>query len=184
MTSDAALGPLLLAQARAAIAGTLGLKAAEPGDHPALHELGASFVTLTREGLLRGCIGQLQPVKALGPDVADNARAAAFRDPRFAPLTAEEWPDLQIEVSVLGPVSFVHCPTEEDCLRQLTPFKDGVILASGARRATFLPQVWEQLPDPQDFIRQLLQKAGLPVDLWPADMQLGRYRVTKYKEAG
>lgn len=183
MPEDPQLGPLLLAHARAAIAEKLGLDAAEPADHPALQQPGASFVTLSRHGRLRGCIGQLRPVQPLGADVRANALAAAFRDPRFPPLRPEEWADLRIEVSVLGPVSFVPCPTVEDCLRQLTPFQDGVILASGARHATFLPQVWEQLPEPAEFIAHLLQKAGLPVELWPADMELGRYRVACYKEA-
>lgn len=183
MPDDPQLGAILLAQARAAIAGQLALPVAEATEHPALEQPGASFVTLTRQGQLRGCIGQLQPVKSLGADVRSNAVAAAFNDPRFTPLTASEWPSVRIEVSVLGPVNFVHCPTEEDCLRQLTPFQDGVILVSGSRRATFLPQVWEQLPDPQEFIEHLLQKAGLPVELWPADMELGLYRVAKYKEA-
>lgn len=180
---DAELGATLLAQARAAIATHLGLHAPVVPDHPALHAPGASFVTLTRQGQLRGCIGHLEPVQALGPDVRENALAAAFRDPRFAPLSAAEWPGLSVEVSVLGPATFTHCPTEEDCLRQVVPFEDGVILTSGSRCATFLPQVWEQLPEPQDFIAHLLQKAGLPVALWPSDMQLGRYRVEKFKEA-
>lgn len=175
------LGPTLLAHARAAIASHLGLAAVEAPDHPALHEPGASFVTLTRNGQLRGCIGQLEPTRALGQDVEQNAIAAAFRDPRFAPVSASEWPEIAVEVSLLGPVSYTPCPTEEDCLRQITPFEDGVILSSSVRRATFLPQVWEQLPDPAQFIAHLLMKAGLPVGVWPADMRLGRYRVTKYR---
>lgn len=183
MPDDPQLGAILLSQARAAIAAQLALPVVKAVDHPLLQQSGASFVTLTRQGQLRGCIGQLQASKPLGADVQSNAVAAAFHDPRFPPLTASEWPAVRIEVSVLGPVSFFHCPTEEDCLRRLTPFQDGVILVSGSRRATFLPQVWEQLPEPQEFIAHLLQKAGLPVELWPADMELGLYRVTKYREA-
>jgi uncharacterized protein len=181
-TLDPDFGKSLLTHARTAIATRLDLPAPPTVDHPALHAPGASFVTLTRHGQLRGCIGHLHPIQALGPDVRENAIAAAFHDPRFIPLTAAEWPDLSIEVSVLGPSVFSPCPTEEDCLRQIVPFQDGVILASSSRHATFLPQVWEQLPDPQDFIAHLLQKAGLPVTLWPSDMQLGRYQVAKYKE--
>lgn len=177
------LGPQLLALARAAIAAQLGLPAPATPDHPALHAPGASFVTLTHKGQLRGCIGHLAPVQNLGADIHENALAAAFHDPRFAPVKAAEWPEISVEVSVLGPATFSHCPTEEDCLRQIVPFKDGVILTSGSRRATFLPQVWEQLPDPQEFIAHLLQKAGLPVALWPSDMQLGRYQVQKFKES-
>lgn len=177
------LGSLLLAQARAAIGMQLGLRVPQLPDHPALHEPGASFVTLTHNGRLRGCIGHLAPVQELGADIRENAQAAAFHDPRFAPVTAAEWSEISVEVSVLGPATFSHCPTEEDCLRQIVPFEDGVIVISGSRHATFLPQVWEQLPDPQEFIAQLLQKAGLPVALWPSDLQLGRYQVQKFKES-
>ena len=181
MERDDTLGPALLAQARIAIAARLGLTHDKAPDHPALHQAGACFVTLTRTEQLRGCIGQLEPIQPLGEDVRQNAVAAAFHDPRFRPMSREEWPEITVEVSVLGPVSFTPCPTEEDCLRQIEPFEDGVILASGRRRATFLPQVWEQLPDPAQFIEHLLLKAGLPVSVWPADMQLGRYQVAKYR---
>jgi len=175
------IGPILLARARAAISEQLGLPASPATDHPDLHAPGASFVTLTHGGQLRGCIGQLEPRQALGQDVWHNAIAAAFHDPRFTPVSATEWPEIDVEVSVLGPVSYAPCPTQEDCLRQITPFEDGVILSSSMRRATFLPQVWEQLPDPQQFIAHLLAKAGLPVGGWPSDMMLGRYRVSKYR---
>jgi AmmeMemoRadiSam system protein A len=178
MPDTAELGPILLAHARAAIATQLGLPAPETIDHPALHEPGASFVTLTRQGQLRGCIGHLKPVQPLGRDIHENALAAAFHDPRFAPIKAAEWPDIKIEVSLLGPTTFSHCPTEEDCLRQIVPFKDGVILISGSRHATFLPQVWEQLPDPQEFLTHLLQKTGCQWLCGPQTCSLGaiRYR--------
>lgn len=176
------IGALLLAHARAAIATRLGQSAPPAADHPALHETRATFVTLTRHGQLRGCIGHLQAMQELGRDVRSNALAAAFEDPRFAPVSVAEWPTIRVEVSVLGPTTFSNCPTEEDCLRQIVPFEDGVILASGARSATFLPQVWDELPDPQEFIAHLLHKAGLPVTLWPADMRLGRYHVEKFQE--
>ncbi len=180
---DAPLGPVLIALARHAIATRLGLDAPPPREHPALATPGASFVTLTAGGALRGCIGQLEAVRALGEDVRANALAAAFADPRFMPLTVAEWPAIRVEVSVLGAVEFLACPTEEDCLRLITPGVDGVVLASGRRRATFLPQVWAQLPDPQEFIEHLLRKAGLPVGGWPADMELGLYHVDEYREA-
>jgi len=174
------LGDALLSHARASIAEHLGLQAESKLDHPALHETGASFVTLSKNGLLRGCMGQLEARRQLGLDVSHNAIAAAFQDPRFPPVSGTEWPELAVEVSVLGPVQYAYCPTEEDCLRQIVPFEDGVILSSGFRRATFLPQVWEQLPDPQQFIAHLLAKAGFPADGWPADMSLGRYQISKY----
>ena len=180
MTQDDSLGPVLLSLSRAAISEKLGLEPEKTPDHAALHRPGASFVTLTKNGQLRGCIGQLEAIQDLGKDVRQNAIAAAFHDPRFRPVTLEEWPLIEIEVSVLGPVSFTPCPTEKDCLRQIKPFEDGVILSSGLRRATFLPQVWDQLPESRQFIEHLLLKAGLPVDAWPSDMKLGRYRVTKY----
>ncbi len=176
------LGPILLTHARAAIATRLGLASPPAPEHSALHKPGASFVTLMLLGQLRGCIGHLDATRPLGVDVWENAQTAAFRDPRFPPLSAAEWPDVQVEVSVLGNSSYVHCPTEEDCLRQIVPFSDGVTLTSGSRHATFLPQVWEQLPDPQEFVEHLLRKAGLPVGVWPSDMQLGRYQVDKYQE--
>lgn len=178
------LGPILLAHARAAIAAYLGQTTSDLPDHPALHEPGACFVTLTRHQQLRGCIGHLEAVQPLGIDIRENAQAAAFRDPRFMPLTASEWVDTQVEISVLGPRTYSHCPTEEDCLRQIVPFEDGVILMSGSRHATFLPQVWEQLPEPQEFIEHLLRKAGLPVGVWPSDMQVGRYQVQKFGQTG
>lgn len=173
-------GPALLAHARAAIAGRLKLAADSAPDHPALHLPGASFVTLHLNGCLRGCIGQLEPTRLLGEDVRQNAIAAAFHDPRFLPLSVEEWPHIELEVSVLGPVSYTACPTLAECLQQITPFEDGVILASGLHRATFLPQVWEQLPEPEQFLAHLLAKAGLPAGHWPASMKLGRYRVEHY----
>jgi uncharacterized protein len=182
MPDSAELGSILLAHARAAIELKLGLPVHETHDHPSLHAPGASFVTLIQHGTLRGCIGHLQPIQPLGKDVHDNAQAAAFRDPRFMPVEIDEWPDIKIEVSVLGPTTFTRCPTEEDCLRQIVPRQDGVILVSGARQATFLPQVWEHFHEPQEFIAHLMQKAGLPVSLWPSDMQVGRYQVQLFKD--
>lgn len=180
---DAALGPLLIALARAAIAQRLQQPCpALATDHPALHALGASFVTLTLKGQLRGCIGQLEATRSLQEDVRHNAIAAAFHDPRFAPLSPAEWSQIAVEVSVLGPTHYTPCATRADCLALIEPFEDGVIFASGARRATFLPQVWEQLPDAEQFIDHLLAKAGLPPQHWPADMRVGLYRVTAYHE--
>lgn len=177
------LGAALLSHARTAIAARLGIAAPPASEHARLDEAGASFVTLTRHGALRGCMGQLEASRSLREDVRANALAAAFRDPRFAPLTEEEWPALHVEVSLLGPVSFTACASEDDCLRLIQPGEDGVILASGCHHATFLPQVWEQLPEARDFIARLCEKAGLHAYRWPTDMQVGRYRVDKFKEA-
>lgn len=178
-----ALGASLLILARNAIARELEAPVQPEADLPALQTPGASFVTLTRNGQLRGCMGSLHATRALALDVQENAHTAAFGDPRFAPLSAEEWPAIRIEISVLGPSTFNPCPTEEDALRRMTPFLDGVILRSGSRQASFLPQVWEQLPEAQTFLAHLLQKAGLPVALWPSDMQLGVYRVEKFMDS-
>lgn len=178
---DTTLGQALLSQARATIAARLGVPCAAPQEHAALDAPGATFVTLTRHGNLRGCMGQLAPSRSLRRDVTENALAAAFRDPRFAPLAVEEWGALRIEVSVLGPTQFHDCPSEEDASRLVTPGLDGVILASGCHRATFLPQVWEQLPALSEFLARLREKAGLR-GAWPRDMQLGLYRVDKYRE--
>jgi uncharacterized protein len=182
-TSMADIGPVLLAHARAAIDTEMGTCIPNPPDHPGLYALGASFVTLVHNHQLRGCIGHLSAIQPLGIDVRENARAAAFHDPRFPPLTTAEWPDTYLKISVLDVPTYSHCPTEEDCLRQIRPFEDGVIIESGTRRATFLPQVWQELPEPQEFIAHLLRKAGLPVGVWPSDMQLGRYQVHLYQEA-
>lgn len=181
------LGPTLLALARRAIAGALGLPSGQPAvtpavDQPELQETGATFVTLTRHGQLRGCIGTLEAWRALRDDVQDNARAAAFRDPRFAPLTAAEYPEIHVEVSLLTPPEPLPCASEAEALARLRPEVDGVIFSAGSRRATFLPQVWEQLPDPADFMAHLKRKAGLPADYWGPEVRLQRYQVRKWKE--
>ncbi|HEX5125711.1 MAG TPA: AmmeMemoRadiSam system protein A [Rhodocyclaceae bacterium] len=178
---NSALGAALLSHARAAIAEKLHVAAPAALEHIALDQPGASFVTLTRHGELRGCIGQLEVSRSLRLDVRDNALGAAFRDPRFPPLTQSEWADIAIEVSLLGPVTFSPCSREADCIASITAGKDGVILASGDRRATFLPQVWETLPRAADFVAQLKLKAGIR-EAWPANMTLGRYQVTKFAE--
>jgi AmmeMemoRadiSam system protein A len=114
--------------------------------------------------------------------VRRNAAAAAFGDPRFAPLRVEEWSRLAIEVSLLGPPEPLPSTASRDAmLRQLQPHVDGVILEWRGHRSTFLPQVWQQLPEPAQFLAALLQKAGLPSDFWAADLQLKRYRVRHYE---
>jgi hypothetical protein len=179
---ETGLGPALLARARNAIAAGLGLAAGPEPHHPALDERAATFVTLRRGGELRGCIGTLEARRALDDDVRVHARAAAFEDPRFAPLAIEEVDALEIEVSVLDPARPLAVASERHAHRELRPGVDGVILEWRGRRATFLPQVWEQLPEPGEFLRALKRKAGLPADFWADDLRLARYRVRKYVE--
>lgn len=177
------LGETLLMLARHAIAGDLGIAqpvAVQPC--PELAQSGAVFVTLTKDDNLRGCIGSLEAWRPLHEDVVANARAAAFRDPRFAPLTAAELADTRVEVSLLAPAQAMIFRDEADAVAQLRPNVDGVILEYGNHRGTFLPQVWETLPEPHQFMAQLKRKAGLPPDFWHSDIRLSRYAVRKWKE--
>ncbi len=179
---DTDQGRTLLQLARTAIAGELGLATHEPPQADWLQEPGATFVTLNLHGNLRGCIGSLEAHRPLIDDVRHNARAAAFLDPRFTPLTKQEFAEVVVEVSLLSPPEQVHFSSEHHALAQLRPGLDGVILEYGLRRATYLPQVWEQLPTPQEFINHLKNKAGLPEDFWPEDIKLLRYTVQKWSE--
>jgi len=135
----------------------------------------ATFVTLERHGQLRGCIGWLEPVRPLVEDVAENAFAAAFRDPRFPPLAADEFADLELHISILSLAQTMHFESENDLIAQLRPGIDGLILHDGYRRGTFLPSVWEQLPDPKQFLQHLKQKAGLPAQYWSDTLKVERY---------
>lgn len=168
--------------ARSAIARALGLPA--PADPTAawLEQPGASFVTLTQQGRLRGCIGSLQAQRALRADVQAHAVAAALHDPRFAPLRPAELAHTRIEVSVLSPLEELPACDEQQALALLRPGIDGVVLSYGAHRGTFLPQVWEQLSDPREFLAQLKRKAALPADFWHRDLRLQRYTVAKFRE--
>ena len=181
-TTDTQLGQVLLAQARKAIADALGLPAPAAPDHPQLAERGATFVTLTLDGELRGCIGSLNAHRPLGQDVRDNAVSAALRDPRFPPLTAAEFASVQVEVSLLTEPDFIEFRDEADALAQLEPGRDEVIFFNGCQRATFLPQVWEQLPERRQFMAALKQKAGLPPDFWGPNVMIARYHVRKWHE--
>lgn len=139
----------------------------------------ATFVTLHKFGELRGCIGTLTAYQPLIDDVADHAFSAAFRDSRFSPLTANEFTDLEIEVSILTPSETIECSSEEDLLAQLSPGEDGVTLEFGHYRSTFLPQVWEQLPSPEQFLQQLKRKAGLSSSWWDQTAIFSRYQCIK-----
>ncbi|WP_218961921.1 AmmeMemoRadiSam system protein A [Actinomyces ruminis] len=155
------------------------------GERPTwLDRPGAAFVTLrAADGSLRGCIGSLEAHRPLGDDVVANAIAAALRDPRFPPVTAMELPALHLEVSVLTAPEVMEARDEQEVRRRLRPGVDGVVLSLGARRATFLPQVWEELPDPADFLRQLKRKAGWPAGFWDADLVVETYRVRAWEES-
>jgi len=142
---------------------------------PSLQVWRASFVTLQKHGQLRGCIGMLEAMRPLIEDVAENAFAAAFRDPRFPAVTADEFPQLDIHLSLLSAPEPMHFASEADLLQQLRPGIDGLILQGGARRGTFLPSVWESLPAPRDFLRHLKRKAGLPMDYWSETLRVERY---------
>ena len=182
MRPDTDLGTTLLALARCAIGAELGMPERAVAAHEALAVPGATFVTLRQEGTLRGCIGSLEARRPLGADVRANAVAAAFHDPRFAPLVVHEFHATTIEVSLLSASVQLALADEADALVQLRPGIDGVILEAGWRRATFLPQVWEQLPEPREFLAALKHKAGLPEDYWSAQVRVARYTVAKFAE--
>lgn len=136
----------------------------------------ATFVTLHLHEKLRGCIGTLEAHQPLIKDVAVHAFAAAFEDRRFTPLSGIELPQLDIHVSILTPTAPLQFTSEDDLLRQLQPGVDGLILQAGQYRGTFLPSVWEQLPEPGDFLCHLKRKAGLASDYWSGAIKISRYR--------
>lgn len=184
---NAALGRALLDMARGAIAERLD--AEPPREVPpdaetaeALARPGAVFVTLAIGGELRGCIGSLQAHRPLGRDCRSNAVAAAFEDPRFPPLSRRELSDTRVEVSVLSPPRPFPCSDEADARARLVAGKHGVILSFRGHRATFLPQVWEQLPDPSSFLAALKRKAGLPANFWDPGVELEVYEVEHVEE--
>jgi AmmeMemoRadiSam system protein A len=175
---------LLLRLAREAIAAALAREAtgARAPDPAWLLAAGASFVTLKLHGCLRGCVGSVFAVRPLGEDVRLNAVAAAMRDPRFAPLGAHELTATRIEVSVLSGHEALRCANEAEAVREVRPGMDGLLLESGGRRGVFLPQVWEEIPDPAEFLRHLRRKAGLPAAGWGPGTRLLRFGVLKVSE--
>ena len=176
------LGIAVLTLARSAIAEQLGLSKLYVATHASLEQLSSTFVTLKQAGQLRGCVGSLHRLRTLRDDVRANAVAAAFRDPRFAPLAASELARTSLEVSLLSAEERIDAGSEEELIGYLRPGVDGVILEHGRHRATLLPQVWQQLPDPRNFLFALKLKAGLPEDFWSRDMRVSRYGVTTWKE--
>ncbi len=177
------LGASLLALARGAIARELGASSSPaPAVSPELTRIGATFVTLRSGRDLRGCIGTVEAWRTLAEDVRANAVAAAFRDPRFSPLRRDELDRITIEVSLLNPSEPLPPGGEESVAATLRPGIDGVVLQHDGHRATFLPQVWEQLPHPREFLRALKHKAGLGETFWSDDVRVARYTVEKFEE--
>jgi len=176
---------LLLDLAKNAIESKLkGHKFEIPKNIPSkLKEKRGAFVTLTINGQLRGCIGHILPVQELYKDVIENARAAAFNDPRFPPLKKEELPNLKIEISILDLPKKLEYESPQMLIDYLNKNKPGVILKKGPYQATFLPQVWEELPNPEDFLTHLCLKAGLPADEWTYGIEIETYKAEKIKEA-
>lgn len=169
----------LLALARASIEaalpdGKLGPYAREPRD-PELMRRASSFVTLRNNGELRGCCGSIDAPRALAEDVWRNAWASAFGDHRFPALTPAEWPSIELHISVLSPPQPMAVSDEADLLARVRPRVDGLILELGSARATFLPAVWEQLPDAASFVRHLKAKAGWHAGFWSPQVRVFRY---------
>ena len=176
-------GKILLPIARAEISRALNVPRVADETAPWLTEHGACFVTLTQFGELRGCIGSLQAHRPLLADVKSNAVSAALRDPRFTPLTVDELDITTVEVSLLSESQEMQVRGEADALAQMRPNIDGIIFEYGRYRSTFLPQVWESLAHPRDFLAMLRRKAGLPDDFWAEGVKLSRYTVAKWSES-
>lgn len=174
----------LLAVAKASILS--GLEHQQPlsvdiSDYPeALQEQRATFVTLHIAHNLRGCIGTLSSYRALVDDIAHNAYAAAFSDPRFPALGKQEYEQLDYHISILSDTSAMQFASEQDLLAQIRPGIDGLVLEDKGRRGTFLPSVWEQLPETEVFFSHLKQKAGLPANYWSDTLQISRYTVESF----
>ena len=173
----------LLPIARASIASQLGKTHAADESAPWLRAQGASFITLNLAKKLRGCIGSLQAHRPLLDDVKANALAAAFKDPRFKPLTAAEYENIEVEISLLSALSTMNFSDEASALAQLTPHVHGLIFEYGHHRSTFLPQVWDTFADPVMFIAHLKQKAGLPPNFWEPGVKLHTYTVAKFRDS-
>ncbi len=180
---DEADGLALVRYARAAIRETLGGPAATRPRGGAHEQPAATFVTLHRGGQLQGCMGVIEARRPLADDVRDHALAAALDDPRALPLSLSEVDDLDVEVSLLSALERVAALDAVAAAALLRPGIDGVVFAVGARRSTYLPQVWEDVPEPMDFLRKLRCKAGFPADFWSGDVIIYRYQVRKWSDA-
>ncbi|OGQ99909.1 MAG: AMMECR1 domain-containing protein [Deltaproteobacteria bacterium RIFOXYD12_FULL_55_16] len=185
-------GKALLWLARETIARQLGLEAHEPGGDIAaslrdqeLQGKRGTFVTLKEHGELRGCIGSLAALESIVESVKRNALHAAFNDSRFSPVRENELAAIELEISILTEPTTLAYADAADLLRSLQVGIDGVILRKGAQGATFLPQVWEQLPRPEDFLSHLCHKAGLPAEAWRSEgLDVFTYRVQYFAEHG
>ncbi len=176
-------GAALLSIARQAIAERFGGPPVQkPADAPWLDEPRAVFVTLKKDGELRGCIGQLVARTSLFDSVQDAARAAAFRDPRFSPLDESELDALHVEISVLSPLESLDVHSEEETIDALRVGVDGVVLSDGMRSAVFIPEMWKELPDPHEFLWHLRRKGRLPVDRWPRSIKVERFTAELFEE--
>jgi len=144
---------------------------------PELGELRATFVTLRRRGELRGCVGGLVASRPLVADVAHSAFGAAFRDNRFPALEASELDQIETHISILSPLEPLSAPDEKALLDAIRPGIDGLVVRDGARQGTFLPAVWESLPEPAEFWRELKRKAGISLDAWSSRWEIFRYTV-------
>ena len=150
---------------------------------PSLTADGASFVTLTVSGRLRGCIGALQAYQPLAKDVQEHAVAAALQDFRFPQVRPAELPTIAIEVSILTPAEPLEYHGPDDLIQKLNPGEDGLVLSDGHRKATFLPQVWDSLPSPEEFLSHLCMKMGAPSDLWKKKhLDVSIYHVQEFQE--
>jgi AmmeMemoRadiSam system protein A len=182
-------GALLARLAAAAVGARLGGR--EPSvdgaltqsvlSRPVLLAKGASFVTLERHGALRGCVGSLEASRPLYRDVLRNA-VRAMADPRLPPVGTDDWPDLDVKVSVLGAPQPLPSRTRGELLAALRPGIDGLILTDGQRRATFLPAVWSKLPEPDRYVSALLRKGGWPADAWPDGLVARRYGSLEFRD--
>ncbi|MFO0197326.1 MAG: AmmeMemoRadiSam system protein A, partial [Alphaproteobacteria bacterium] len=150
---------------------------------PSMKAQRASFVTLTLNGALRGCIGSVTAHRALHEDISDSAWKAAFGDPRFKPLTAEELAGVKVDVSILSQPRPIAVNSEAELINALDPDRDGLILRDGQRQALFLPHVWGGIPDPRVFIRALKRKAGLAPDHWSSETRAFRFSVESFGQS-
>ena len=176
----------LLQQARRSIEQGIGsgrpLPVALDALEPAMKNPAAVFVTLKKDGALRGCIGSLEARVALVQAVADSAFNAAFRDPRFSPVDDEELQRIEIEISVLSEMQDWRPGSRQSLLQGLRPGTDGLLIQDQGHRATFLPQVWEKMASAEEFLGQLMMKAGLPAGYWSDTIQVQRYEVLSFHE--
>jgi AmmeMemoRadiSam system protein A len=182
-----AQGEYLLLEARKTIQGRLSDKKSIPQETKEMptvfNEKRGTFVTLTSRGNLRGCIGHIIPQESLIEGIRENAINAAFRDPRFSPLNTDEWKNVQVEISILTEPKPLAYTDGKDLLKKLRPGIDGVIIKKGFHQSTFLPQVWDQLPDKKAFLNHLCLKAGLAENAWEkGDLEVSTYQVQAFEE--